>query len=260
MGVVGWLSWQMNGGRRLAGELSAVELQEVELSPVVISRTEFALPAKVRDDLLEHLQSHPLPLTSALMRLQLRGSAEGLVVSIAPGTRSVWYRVDVRGHGRLAQFVEHEAGPYRQRRQEALATAAADFLTTYHRVIRQEAAREALTPFRDKLGLTALVRGVGWAVSAQVGPNNFPCVYEEADGTLYFLMPPGVREFTLTSRIPSGQPGAFPGRFTVKVKPVSRRTTETKTSSAASGGEAAETEPPATRPPDAETDPDRPNN
>lgn len=260
MGVVGWLWWQMNGTRRLAGELSAVEVQEVELSPVVISRTEFALPAKVRDDLLDHLQSHPLPLTSALMRLQLRGSSEGLVVSVAPGTRSVWYRVDVRGHGRLAQFVDHESGPYRQRRREALATAATEFLTTYHRVIRQEAAREILTPFRDRLGLTALVRGVGWVVSAQVGPNNFPCVYEEADGTLYFLMPPGVKEFTLTSRIPSGQPGAFPGRFTVKVKPPPRRKTETKTASEAPAVAPTETEPAPAMPPDPESDQVRPQN
>jgi len=218
VGVVSWLAWQLNASGSLTGELAAVELDDVDLEPVVVPRDLFALPAKVRDEALQRLREQPLPLVSERMQVQFRGSEEGLVVSVARGVNTRWYRVDVRGHGRLAQFLDHEAAPLRVRQSQSLAQAAADFLTDFHRSTEKPASAAAITAYRDRLGLTALVRGLGFEVVAVVGANIYPCVYEEADGTLYFLLPPGVKQFTLKGRSQGERSAAFPGQFTVKVR------------------------------------------
>lgn len=217
VGVVSWLAWQLNVSGSLTGELAAVELDDVDLEPAIVPRDLFALPAKLRDEALQRLREQPLPLVSERMQVQFRGSEEGLVVSVARGVNTRWYRVDVRGHGRLAQFLVHEAAPLRERQSQSLAQAATDFLTDFHRSTEKPASA-AITAYRDRLGLTALVRGLGFEVVAVVGANIYPCVYEEADGTLYFLLPPGVKQFTLKGRSHGDRSAVFPGQFTVKVR------------------------------------------
>jgi len=217
-GAAGWLYYQDWRSKQLVGELTAVELGYVELAPAMIDRTVIAVSEKEREELLRELQQNPLPMISELMQIQFRGSKAGLSIAIARGAKSNWYKVDTNSLPVLANYIQNQTEPLRTRRNEQVERAATEFLRQFQSVSQQKALDETILQYRDKLGVTALVRGVGLEAIAIVGQNMYPCVYEEADGTLYFLLPPRVKQFELTGRKNAAGRAIFPGRFTVTVK------------------------------------------
>jgi hypothetical protein len=219
VGLVGWVLWLDWSSRPLVGELNAVELEAVDLEPALVSRELLSGSNKQRDELLAQLETLPIPMISDLMQVQFRGSSAGLVVSITRGAKSAWYRVDVGSHPALAAYIQSKGNSWLKQRSADLIEAAAGFSRQYSEVTQKKAAESTMLPYRDQLGLTALTRGLGHQAVAIVGRTMYPCVYEEADGTLYFLLPPNLREFTFTGRKPETGEPLFTGEFTVKVKP-----------------------------------------
>jgi hypothetical protein len=217
-GLIGWFAWRDWDRRQLKGELTGVELSDVELEPVIISRADIGVDSKDREEALKRLAANPVPMISELMQVQFRGDDKGLVISVARGNRSVWYRVDGNSNALLANYLQHELKPLEAARESDLAQAAAGFVDQYLKVSRQEAPESTIRGFRDRLGLTALVRGLGHHVTAVVGSNMYPCVYEQSNGSLYFLLPANLKQFELTGRRMPGGQTTFPGRFTVKVR------------------------------------------
>jgi hypothetical protein len=69
------------------------------------------------------------------------------------------------------------------------------------------------------LGLASLVGGLGHHLAAAVAQRQYPCVAETSDGSLYFLMPPGLQQFELVGRMHADERAMIPGRLTVVVRP-----------------------------------------
>lgn len=217
-GLIGWFVWRDWDSRQLKGELTATQLSEVELGPVVIPRSDIPVDAKDREDVLTQLAATPVPMISDLMQVQFRGDDKGLVISVTRGAKSYWYRVDARSNARLAQYLQQDIQPLEAARMADLSQAAAGFMQHYQQVPRKEAPESTIRGYRDRLGLTALVRGLGHHVVAVVGSNMYPCVYEQSNGALYFLLPANLNQFELTGRTMANGTTPFPGRFTVKVQ------------------------------------------
>jgi hypothetical protein len=217
-GAAGWYFYQDWASKQLVGELPAVEMDYAELKPVLIDRNVIEIPDADRRELLKELAKIPLPMISDLMQVQFRGDPEGLMVSIARGAKSMWYRVETRKLPVLADYIDHDTEPLRSRRADALSRAATEFLQQFQAVTAHKAGEDAILPYRDKLGLLALQRRLGTEAVVVVGQNMYPCAYEEPDGTLYFLLPPKTKEFELRGRTSETGGVRFTGRFTVKVK------------------------------------------
>src|SRR4029079_18980528 len=75
--------------------------------------------------------------------------------------------------------------------------------------------------FRDSVGLASLVSGFGYYVQAAIGKQAYPCVLEDRDGRLVFVLPAETQEFEIVGRTrgvkASKDAPQFPGRFTVQV-------------------------------------------
>lgn len=219
LGLGGWYAVGLLLADRLEGDLNAEHVQVFEVPPVLIARDQFDLHEKHLNPLLEHLAADPLPLTSSRMQVQFRGSEKGITISLSRGNESQWYRVDVRSNPALGRYYQQESVALDGPRMKQVAKAADGFIHDYKAVRAKESDIGKVTPYRDSLGLTALVRGFGYHVVAITGQTMHPCVYEDADGGLYFLLPKGLKQFALQGkRFPNGET-PFPGKFTVKVQP-----------------------------------------
>lgn len=221
-GGLGWYVWQTMAPPLLSGELPGEELEDVEIPVVVVSVAHSPMPERQRGPLLDDLAAEPIPLLSDRMQVQIRGVEEGLAVSINRGSQTTWYRVDVRGHAGLGKYLSQLGGDLDRSRKVAVETAASEFLQQFSSVREGKAPETSLTPFRDQLALNSLVSGLGYHVVAVVGRRQYPCVAETEDGGLYFLLPPGLKQFELIGRTVDGLV-QFPGRFTVPVRPGSSR-------------------------------------
>ncbi len=216
----GYVVWQQVLGGRLDGELIGTTLEDPHLPPATVPRAALGLISSALDPLLSDLEAQPVPLVSELMDIRIGGSKEGLVITIEPGTHTRWYRVDAKSHPGLAKFAAEHEKALNAPRVKQLDQAAPAFIRDYQKVRKKEADASEITPYRDTLALNALVHGLGAHTAAVVGRTVYPCVYEQADGSLYFLLPAKLKSFTLQGKLhPDGSRGLFTGEFRVVVKP-----------------------------------------
>jgi hypothetical protein len=218
-GGLGWYVWQFSKSSGLSGTLPGEELEQVELPPIVVSVEHVPLTKPQTAALLESLAEQPLPLLSDLMQMQIRGTPQGLSISLQRGPKTVWYRVDPRGHAGIADVLARSGAELESARASDLRSASATFLRQYALVREQQAPLTSLTTFRDRLGLASLVGGLGHHLAAAVAQRQYPCVAETSDGSLYFLMPPGLQQFELVGRMHADERAMIPGRLTVVVRP-----------------------------------------
>jgi predicted Zn finger-like uncharacterized protein len=225
-GVFGWFLWQQYQSDRLVGELTAETAATLELPPAIVSKASLRESEDELKTLLGHLEKSPVRLPSSLMLVEIGGSRKGLSIRVTSGLKTQFYRVDVQRDPALMKYRADHAFELEETRSKEVDAAAGMFITEYQRVVNKKADANALNDFRDGLALPALVRGLGHEVVAVYGQNLFPCVYEDKDGALYFLLPPGAQGFELIGRKHKDGSTVFPGTYTVKVKGEIKHTTK----------------------------------
>ncbi len=220
---------------RLSGELIAGSAESMELSPVMIGRSRIELPADEVTELLKKLEHSPVPLNSSSSHVQLKGTPNGLEVSISAGTQSQFYRVNLKGNESVRQFLLQNEARLEIERTQEVDREVSKFFTAYQDVLAKRAPSDSITVFRDSLALPSLTRGFGHQLVAAYGRGLYRCVYEDRDGGLYFMLPPGVTEFEVIGRThPDGRiavPAAFrvtvQGEIAVAARPVGQKGSKT---------------------------------
>ena len=91
-------------------------------------------------------------------------------------------------------------------------------MEAYQKVIEKKLPAESITVFRDGLAIPSLVEGFGHQLVAAYGRGLYRCVYEDAEGGLYFLLPAGITDFQLLGRTTSNGRTVVPAEFRVTVK------------------------------------------
>lgn len=215
-GGFGWYVWQQYQSEQLGGSLIAETAVELELPPALIEKWSIKQPPDDVQAVLTDLEKSPVPLLSGLMQVQLRGSSRGVLVYLNVGQSSRFYRVEVGGDKLLAKYLAKHAADLEQKRMTEVEAAATAFAIQYRKVVAKKAEQSSLTNFRNTLGIPALVRGLGHHVVATHGQTIYPCVYEDREGALYFLLPPEAKSFEISGREIDGAV-VFPARYKVEV-------------------------------------------
>ena len=221
-GVVGWFLWQQYQVELLSGELTAETASGLELPPVEVNLAMFQQSPDEIKELMAQLERAPVPISSDLMRVQFGATKKAVTVRLNSGPHTEFYRVAVGDDPALANYRKNHTQKLEEWREEALLRAATEFADEYQRVLNKKADKSALNPFRNSLALPALVRGLGYHVEAVYGRTAYPCVYEDRDGGLYFLLPPGAKGFEITGRKHHGRV-EFSGKYQVKVTGVMKQ-------------------------------------
>lgn len=216
-GVGGWFYWQQIQGEMLGGELTAETADRLELIPSLVEKSSIKQPSDDVDPVLTNLEKSPVPLLSGLMQVQFRGSSKGVLVYLNAGPQARFYRVNVRGNEPLMKYHSKHAADLEQQRMMEIEKAATAFVRDYRKVIAKQADQASLTNFRNTLALPVLVRGLGNQIVATAGRTIYPCVYEDHEGGLYFLLPPDITEFELSGRKHENGTVLFPAIYKIKV-------------------------------------------
>ena len=203
---------------KLSGEFIAGTSSTLDLPPVLIEKSRFQLSSDDVARLLEKLEVNPVPLISNSMQIHLSGTPQGLRVSIAAGPQAHFYRVQLNRGDAVQKFMSRHEGELEQERSKRLGQAATGFLEEYEKVLTKKSTSDSVTPFRDSLALTALVGGFGNELVAIHGRGLYRCAFEDREGGLYFLLPPGVKEFEIIGRKHTDGRVVVPADFKVKVQ------------------------------------------
>ncbi|MFK7779195.1 MAG: hypothetical protein QM501_13900, partial [Gimesia sp.] len=66
-------------------------------------------------------------------------------------------------------------------------------------------------------GLNSLMGGLGYHMEARVNNKIYPCVHDDFEGGLYFLVPKGTLQFEIVGRKMENGWTTFPGKYKVQV-------------------------------------------
>jgi hypothetical protein len=216
-GAAGWYFWQQFQTELLGGELVAETADTLELPPGLIEKSSIRRSSDDVEEVLSKLEKSPVPLLSTLMQVQLRGSSKGVLVHLNAGPKSRFYRIAVRDNEPLMKYHSKHAAELEEQRMHDIEQAGTAFVVEYRKVITKEADALTIAGFRNSLALPALTRGLGHQLVATYGRTIYPCVYEDHEGALYFLLPPDAREFEISGRKHADGSIGFPATYKVKV-------------------------------------------
>ncbi|MDB5391768.1 MAG: family finger-like protein, partial [Planctomycetaceae bacterium] len=117
----------------------------------------------------------------------------------------------------LLDFVKQHADELDKPRLAAIQKHAPKLFSDWLTHFTEKTAMVNQAEHRDHVIFPSLVTGVGYHLEASVKGTRYPCVYEDGEGGIYFLLPNATKTFTMHGRSLAGG-GSFPANFTVHVE------------------------------------------
>ncbi|MDA1013657.1 MAG: hypothetical protein O3A00_04285 [Planctomycetota bacterium] len=218
VGVVMWFF--MKTSVKLEGDLTATVVAEDPTFQESISRSQIKLADDKVDFVFESLNKTPVSIPSTRMNVFFSASRNDLKVEIRAGTGTRFYVVNVQKDKVLSEWVAENAETLNGPRFDQIERNAADFISEMEKARREDENGKPgdLLGYRNRLGLAALTKALGFHVSAKLQSQLYPCVYQSEEGNLYFLLPESISSFELVGRQLADGSNLFPGTYTVKVQ------------------------------------------
>jgi len=207
-GVVYWWAHRDTMSGELAGEL----LDRDHTLAAVVPTAQIDVPDAELRATLDSIRETPVTITSELMYVELRGDPRGIRVLLEPGPEASLVRADLRPNRLLAKYYADHAGDLDTARRETLQAGAKQFVEDWQNTSASGMLLGNTVAYRDSLGLNSLLKGLGFHVGAVVGGTMYPCVHEDDEGRLYFIVPRETSRFEITPR-PTGGPDRLPKEF-----------------------------------------------
>lgn len=173
-------------------------------------RTTLAVPenSQAWKSLLEQLQTAPLQRRSNLLMIVFGSTGKELSIQIEPGTDAAFVSVPVLSHPDLAGHFQKIEVDLEAARQGEIKSAVASVGVALGNPTNEE--ESPLFQYRDDLTLNVLRRGLGRVLEAVVDGTSYPCVHEDDDGQLTFVVPRNAKALTLQVRNDVVEKSLFP--------------------------------------------------
>jgi hypothetical protein len=217
LGIGGVYWWTQR--QTMTGELPGERLPAGTTLSTAIPAALVDAPQETYDAAVAGLIEAPQSISTDLMSVEIAGGPDGLHVRLQAGPETELVRVDVRRNLLLARVAQEQAEKLNADRLREFQGAAREFVEAWRDARSSGMLFGNTAAYRDKLGINALLGGVGYHSTAIVDRKGYPCVHEDEEGQLYFVVPRGTTTFVVSERQREGQGSVFPGeyRFTVTV-------------------------------------------
>ncbi len=220
IGLVIGVGWLWIPRANISGNRTAEFVTLVDgLPPKQIPASLADVKASIRKRVLERFADDSEWLRSSHAEVEFSASNDSVVVRVVEGrqTRFVRFRID-QG---LREWYEAHGQQLDDDHKAELGKALTEFLEAWDVAIRNRTGVDNVMRFRDSVGLSGCVYGLGYNVSARVDGKLHPCVYED-DHSLYFLLPRDAKDFQIVGFHANGDPADFPGEYQVTIKAPSK--------------------------------------
>ncbi|MDG1897861.1 MAG: hypothetical protein P8J37_23420 [Fuerstiella sp.] len=201
----------------LAGTLMGKNVGKFELPSAVVSLASLGLTEDEKANTQNTFENDPEAFLSTQMACRIRLDNSDLVTDISVGDGFSLFVVNPAGNQHLSKWISSHRIDINRKRMLQLTEAGAD-------LCRDKVAKSAGSQvvfdaqrYRDDFGLSAHVSAFGYVVEAVTEQRRARCVHEDANGTLYFVLPVNTSQFTLRGREIDGGMSLFSGEYSVSV-------------------------------------------
>jgi hypothetical protein len=147
--------------------------------------------------MIKSLEINPVELTESKMKVQFATNNGALRLSLTPTSERMLVAVPT------SAIVELQDPGLNASLHDAWKAAVSQSITQMSKTI-QEAVAGGVPPrlanYGDDVALEGLAGPKGYHFLAGVGTTGYPCVFEDANGQLYFLVPVGTQSLAVVPR------------------------------------------------------------
>ena len=217
LGIAGYFYW--NYGPRLEGNLVAARLNsEAAKLEQRLKSKDLGLSEDMIQAVNQSLKEVPRRVQSDLMDMVFTGSERGgFYIELKPGANTELVRVDLTGDPALMDYISKNGVRLDQHRFAEFQSQLKQFYTEWHQFLETGEAMPDLINYRNTIGVNSLIGGLGYHIEARVNNMIYPCVHDDFQGGLFFLVPRGTLQFKILGRTMENGWTQFPGKYEVQV-------------------------------------------
>ncbi len=217
LGAAGYFYWFY--GPRLEGHLVAARMNS---ETAKLEQRLQSSGLELSDDFIQavnqNLKAVPRRVQSDLMEMLFYGPQKGgLNIRLKPGAKTELVRVDLTGDPALMEYISKKGVELDQPRLAEFQNELKQFYIDWHQFVETGEAMPDLLNYRNKVGLNSMMGGLGYHIEARVNNKIYPCVHDDFQGGLYFLVPKGTLQFNILGRKLENGWTPFPGKYVVQV-------------------------------------------
>lgn len=217
LGVAGYFYWAY--GPNLEGNLVAARFnaESAKLEQQLKSDSS-DISKDVVQAVNQSLKETPRRVQSDLMDMLFYGTEQGgLKIRLKAGGDTELVRVDLTGDPALMDYISQNGVQLDQPRISEYETYLKQFYTEWYQFLESGGVMPDLLTYRNRVGLNSLMGGLGYHVEARVNNKIYPCVHDDFQGGLYFLVPRGTIQFEMLGRKMENGWTPFKGKYQVQV-------------------------------------------
>lgn len=217
LGAAGYFYWAY--GPRLEGNLVGARLNSKDAKlEQTLKTSDLGLSEEVIETVNQDLKKTSRKVQSDLMEMLFFGPEKGgMKIRLTPGVKTEIVRVDLTGDPALMEYIKQHGTQLDQARFSELQNQMKAFYTDWYQYLQEGGVMPDLINYRNTIGLNSLMGGLGYHMEARVNHQIYPCVHEDFQGGLYFLVPKGTLQFQIQGRKMGNGWTTFPGKYTVQV-------------------------------------------
>ena len=166
---------------------------------------------------VEYFKRHQTAILSNILKIEIAASINGLEIRALPLEGTEIVGVEPYGTPDIKKFLLANETAWDTTRRQVLAQFGKDLCDNVLDAQLKGGKVSNISDYRDVVALNSLVRGLGRHVLAGSDQKLYPCVFEDKDGKLYFVVPIGTRDLVVTEKTFEGQPHVLPSGFRLDV-------------------------------------------
>ena len=188
--------WWLSNGQNVDRPATATVVANATLSKD-LNQSDTIVSSPDWGAMIAALKVNPVPLTHPNMKVQFATNGDSLRLSMTPTNERILVAVPTSAIAELQDPAVNAA------LREAWKDALSQSMTKMSKTI-QEAVAGGVPPRLDAYGVVVGLEGLagpkGYHFIAGVGTTGCPCVFEDANQQLYFLVPAGTQSLAVVPR------------------------------------------------------------
>lgn len=184
--------------------------------PVSIPWVAMGVDASSQPPVIEYFKRHKSSILSNMLTIEISVSTQGLEIRLSPSNIATLVSVDPLQIPDLKKLIAAKELEWDATRKSELTQFGKSLCENAAKAQLEGTRMSNISDYRNVVALNALVRGLGHHSQAVTNNTVYPCVFEDKDGKLYFVVPFQSTEILVQEKAIEGRSRVLPAQFRIQ--------------------------------------------
>ena len=215
IGVAGWI--YLKNRPVYSGAIAGARIPTTTTPlAVAVPWATIGIDQQTQMQVIEYFKRHKSSIISNMLTIEVGASTQGLEIRFLPTPEAALVSVDPRLIPDLKQLITQNEVAWNAHRLRVLVEFSKELCVSVAKAQQEGTRVENLSSYRDVVAINALVRGLGRYSQAVTNNTVYPCVFEDKEGKLYFVVPAKATELSIVEKSFENQNRMLPSQYRIQ--------------------------------------------